>query len=496
MAGSVAIERKTADAPALAIGGRFGKFHPEEEKASRRVEVKENEAIRQLKTAWKAFEPGHCMRNRYAIEEKDRVYRSILQTVANLHYTAQDVENFSLMLAEFQAEDKFLDKYGFFLSALINSGENSDYVIHTYHLDIPSGMTFVGLGFRNEKNITINGVAGNYLGCQMKSGSITVNGDAALKVGLEMKSGSITVKGNVKQWAGQKMKGGRITIEGDAYSDVGFEMKGGSITVNGDAGSDVGWDMEGGSITVNGDYKKIADTIISGKIYHKQNLIFERKVGTQIIEAWEAVECDESISESYGKALDIVKSISDYVPNDVNWFSTKLSGSSSTEDFSMKAGLFLSALINNGKHTDYSLHMSSFILLDYIGYRNIKNIIINSNVGNMLGHNMEGGSIAVHGNAGRDVGQEMKGGSISVDGDTGYSIGWAMENGSITVNGNASGGVGLFMLGGGIIINGDARYEVGYGMEGGMIKLEGNYKSLSDVRQDGQIFHKGELIFG
>jgi hypothetical protein len=264
MAGSVILEGRTsANAPALSIGGKFDKFRPEEEKASKKAEVKESEAVQQIKDAWGSF----SFNANILIEN----YKPIQQIVKNLQYEARDVEEFSVLLAEFQDEKYFSWKAGLFLSALINCGKDSDYIIHTQHLvRLP---TF--LGYRNEKNIIVNGNAGGNVGEGMKTGSITINGNVGTYIGTGMKGGSITVEGNVETF-GWEMQNGSILVKGDAGDYVGQGMRGGQITVNGNVGSEVGLHMVGGEIWLGSDFGNLSDKLRRGKIYYKRDLIFER----------------------------------------------------------------------------------------------------------------------------------------------------------------------------------------------------------------------------
>jgi formylmethanofuran dehydrogenase subunit C len=244
MAGSVEIAKRIADAPALAIGGKFSKFRPEKEKASRKAEVKESEAVKQMKAAWEAY--SLIFNINRDIEEN---YDVVIQIIKELEYTADDVWNFSLVLVEFQEEEKFSFKAGDLLSALINNGREDNYVIDTQHLTDPPYM----LGYRNCKNITINGDVGPKVGFDMEGGSIIVNGDAGWKLGCGMMNGSIIVKGDAEGEVGSSMRGGEIIVGGNTGERVGYLMLRGSITVNGNTGNDVGEMMRGGSITINGD---------------------------------------------------------------------------------------------------------------------------------------------------------------------------------------------------------------------------------------------------
>jgi formylmethanofuran dehydrogenase subunit C len=241
MAGSVVTDRRTSsDAPALGIGKRFKGFRPEEEKASRKADVKESEAIRQMKNILGAY---------LRLPKGDNTRGAMSKAIKNLRYTAKDVEEFSLVLVEFQDEEDFTNKAGFFLSDLINNGRDSDYVIHTQNLPLPPHY----LGFKNCKNITVEGDVGDWVGDRMRNGSIIVKGDAGDRVGDWMKGGSITIEGSAGYGFGFGVTGGRATVEGNAGDGAGEKMEGGSVIVKGSAGNGVGDKMKGGSITLQGD---------------------------------------------------------------------------------------------------------------------------------------------------------------------------------------------------------------------------------------------------
>jgi len=244
----------------VAFGSRFGKYKPEEEKEVRKIEVKEDEVLRQLKAAWRRFASA----KRSGCEDA-------LKAVGKLKYSAADVEKFSIALVEFQDESGFGFAAGYFLSALINRGGVSDYVIHTRHL----AKKIYYLGIENYKNITVNGDVGGELGYLMKSRSIIVNGNVESNVGKFMKRGTIIVAGNVDVGVGEYMKGGTIIVNGNATDGVGTFMGGGAITVQGDASGEIGFMMYGGEIRIEGEIGRISPTIRGGKIYHKGKLIVD-----------------------------------------------------------------------------------------------------------------------------------------------------------------------------------------------------------------------------
>lgn len=189
--------------PVVAFGSRFGRYKPEEEKEVRKVEVKADRVLEQLIAAWKKLGDG-------------RRYGDALRYVADIDYSAKDVENFSITLAEFQDEERFADKAGYLLSALVNNGKDTEYVIHTHHLS----QKIDYLGYANTKNILVDGDAGNFVGQLMKGGKITVNGKAGEGAGMWLAGGAIIVNGNVDCSVGLGMTGGEISINGEIGSIV------------------------------------------------------------------------------------------------------------------------------------------------------------------------------------------------------------------------------------------------------------------------------------
>jgi hypothetical protein len=228
----------------LAASGRFGGFKPESEIIIREAKVVRNPNLEEMRKAWMAH--PYDFQHDYSDS-----YEKILSVIKNLEYSANDVEIFSVMLAEFQDDAFFRVEAGNFLSALINNCKEDDFVIHTSHL----ARTIHYLGQLNMKNLYVDGDVGDEHGHKMLGGSIIVKGDAGGSVGYDL-------------------HGGRIIVEGEAGDAVGCEMRGGSITVKGNAGERVGVGMHGGEIHIDGEYRSIGDDRYFGKIFHKEQLIW------------------------------------------------------------------------------------------------------------------------------------------------------------------------------------------------------------------------------
>ncbi len=225
---------------------KFSRYGPIQSHEVRDIKVAESETLKKLKAAWQTYE--------LQVDVKDNLvnfnsnYERSLSILKDLEYSAKDVELFSIALAEFQDENYFAQKAGLFLSALINAGRESDYVIHTTHLQ----KELSDLCYRNEKNVIVKGNVGVDFGTESVKGSMIVDGNAHLLVGHLMNSGKITVRGNSKGWVGQSMRSGTIIINGDGGDFVGAEMKDGKIIIRGNANGAVGNRMENGEIKVYG----------------------------------------------------------------------------------------------------------------------------------------------------------------------------------------------------------------------------------------------------
>lgn len=288
-------------APVTAFANPFGKYKQEGKQPIRLPGIKNDENLQQFEASWQA-----CLSKPERFEHHLYYYVIENKLMRNPSYSSADVEAFSVMLARYQDEKDFSKKASVFLSALINRGKDTDYVIHTSHF----GCEMNYLGIYNTKNITINGDVGRNFGEYMKSGHVVIKGNAGaftglhlsggtvvvegntmdrlganmdggelivkgvagMYIGSEMRDGRIIVEGNAGCFIGIRMHAGEIVIMGNAEEDAGWEMKGGKVIILSDAKGCLGWKMEGGEIHIEGKYAVIADSC-RGRIYHKGKLI-------------------------------------------------------------------------------------------------------------------------------------------------------------------------------------------------------------------------------
>ncbi|MDD5171992.1 MAG: hypothetical protein PHF60_03060 [Candidatus ainarchaeum sp.] len=242
MAGTNVTKQKDADA-SLAKG--FRGYKPMKEKPVRQVEMVEDETLKKLKGAWKTVKYDGNL-------DVTGLYKQVLRAIEGLSHSASDVENFSIVLAEFQEERGFKGKAGMFMSALVNTCNDKEFVIHTSHITEPI----------------------NYLGYESRK-DIIVEGDVGDNAGWAMEGGTITVKGNANHLVGCSMNAGVVIVEGNAAANVGHSVRGGSIVVKGNAGAQIGEWMVGGEIHLESGYESIG-YIERGKIFHKGVLIAKK----------------------------------------------------------------------------------------------------------------------------------------------------------------------------------------------------------------------------
>jgi hypothetical protein len=134
-------------------------------------------------------------------------------------------------------------------------------------------------------------------------------------------------------------------------------------------------------------------------------------------------------------ALDVER-LTIVLPELVNKILDESSCSEREFELANRVGLFMSALINNGKDDKYVLRLEYLPLkLHYLGYQNRKKALVKGDGGENCGFDMEGGRLMIEGNVYDGVGSWMKGGVIIVNGDAGMFVGREMLDGEIHLNG-------------------------------------------------------------
>jgi len=289
MFGTEQLKRAGSQITEVAARRKFGWYKNEERIEMKKMDYLEDETLRQLRSAWENYHKGYLVPYNVHSGAFEYKYECAIAAIAELKYSSKDVERFSIALADFQNEDHFARKAGYFLSALINSGIDEDYTIHTSHL----GKNIIELGYQNRKNIFVDGNCGGTIGIGMRSGVIHVTGDVGPSLGFRMHGGIILVDGNANDHVGSNMDGGTIKILGNVGMYLGRSMEEGHILVYGEILPQIADDMKGGVIELFGSVACVSSgTVIifddgipdsssfgkieHGKIYHRGNLIINK----------------------------------------------------------------------------------------------------------------------------------------------------------------------------------------------------------------------------
>ncbi len=244
---------------------RFGRFRKEEERAVQKVEVSENQTLKRLIEAYEKF---NCAYPDQTLEVLEEPYLQASELLKGVAYTPQDVKKFCIALSAYDERPEFPKKAGLFLSALVNCGSDIAYIIPTRQFSAP----IHDFGYKNVKNVIIEGSVGECLGHGMTGGSIVVEGDAGDHAAHRMKSGRIIVEGDAGFGAGH-IEGGELVVKGNAGHALGSMMEGGTVRLMGGPGKNIGGYMRAGEIHLDGEMGEIADDVYGGRIYHKGVLI-------------------------------------------------------------------------------------------------------------------------------------------------------------------------------------------------------------------------------
>jgi glutamate synthase domain-containing protein 3 len=115
---------------------------------------------------------------------------------------------------------------------------------------------------------------------------------------------------------------------------------------------------------------------------------------------------------------------------------------------------------------------------DLVGALNDGAIIrVKGNADRYAADGMTEGEVIIEGNAGEGAGTAMSGGTLRIGKNAGNNLGQLLKGGTIIIGGDVGDQIGNFMINGKIIIGGNAGKELGGSMVGGVIYIRGNYES-------------------
>ncbi len=359
--------RANRHAEATYAAGRFSGYLPESERETRTSQVQQNGNLVAMRTAFERL----SLENPANSEEwLAHAYRDALGLAKAIRCPAVDVDGFNLALiddprpAKSWSGKRFDVRAGIFLSALINSSDEPEFILHTGH----RGKGVSSLAYRCSKKLTVIGDPGTHCGRELDGGTLVIEGDCDSSIGNNMRSGTIIVKGHGGSHFGADMSGGEMVVEEHAGRRIGSNMKGGMITVEGDAEDDIGSSMWKGRIMIKGS---------AGS-----DIGYEMRDGCHI---------------------EILKNAGDRVGYYMLGGFVKVGGNTGRS-----AGLYMdggTVEIYGDTGRDLGTCMKN------------GTITVHGNAGKRAGHGMNGGIIRIFGGSGKETGKEMRGGELHIEGD-------------------------------------------------------------------------------
>ncbi len=164
----------------------------------------------------------------YKLVSTESVHDSLCKKLRGICCSAQDIRNFSFGIKNYESSEVFAAS-GLFLSVLINKSFEEDFEIVTAHLN----KLINCVGYKNEKNVVVNGDLGESAGVRQIGGSLRVKGSVDGSVGSRMTGGKIIVNKDITGLVGYELQGGKIYVKGNTSQCVGLDSKGGKIYFSG-----------------------------------------------------------------------------------------------------------------------------------------------------------------------------------------------------------------------------------------------------------------------
>lgn len=182
-----------------------------------------------------------------------------------------------------------LDGYdGLFVSAMLDGADEGE-------MQLPDMDGVHYLGYRNTKDIVVDGGTGSSPAAEMSGGRMHIKGDVGRRAGYEMQGGTVIVEGDAGRNAGKEMHGGDMEIHGSVGEQPGFLMKRGSITIHEGSPEGIGTLIERGAEVYVEDVGSLDENMRNGRVYEKGDEGYEQyypptSVRDQLDKMWSAAK--------------------------------------------------------------------------------------------------------------------------------------------------------------------------------------------------------------
>ena len=193
---------------------KFSRFKPVKPNIVRTAAVKPSpllENLEKIKMLWHGIEfYGQRPSSGYSYSEQYARYVEEFRK-QSIDLPRSDVEKLLFFLPELPLPNTFTDKIGVFLSALIEASSDREFSLHVGFLN--RKISFIG--YRNTKNLYVEGDVGNYFAFRMKSGEIVLDGNSDACPGYGMEGGKLVINGDLDGPWIRNIKGGQIHFNGE-----------------------------------------------------------------------------------------------------------------------------------------------------------------------------------------------------------------------------------------------------------------------------------------
>ncbi len=147
----------------------------------------------------------------------EQCYRDACELAKTVDYDSIDISGFITKIAG--SNDR---KTGLFISALLNHGDEAEYIIDVRDLGRPSL-----IGFRATSRVTIVGNCGPHAGKEQIGGELTFKDDTDYGAAAWKSGGTTIIEGSSGDFTGLCMRGGDLIVLGHAGRDAVHEITGG-----------------------------------------------------------------------------------------------------------------------------------------------------------------------------------------------------------------------------------------------------------------------------
>ena len=142
-----------------------------------------------------------------------RAYASAVETLHNIEFTGEDVEDMCLEIDNVTKDSTPLGApSGLFIAAMCNQAQETDITLNVRSLT--RRWPFLGYRLPRGRRLRLEGDVGDFVGALLEGGDIVVAGNAGNYAGIGMRSGQLHIDYSSGKHTGEGMRGGLLRVQG------------------------------------------------------------------------------------------------------------------------------------------------------------------------------------------------------------------------------------------------------------------------------------------